>query len=226
MNREHSSLAAEPCQDTEPGSQKTSAGSVGTCLTKRFRKICIHKCTHLMLQQCKTHEQHQAADNCNEQIGVTGADRAFSLLMHDPGKGCQRQDLKESESRHKIPGEHHSLRCSQCHEDKQIVPVQILGLMPEILLRKQCGECPHQCRHQTVHASEAIRSEAQSRRKNMRDIQGTYRRTAARYSQRDKQHTQYKLQKAGHDSNRVSCFLAVFSNDIIRNSNPEGKEYN
>ena len=121
------------------------------------------------LQQREAHEQHQSADHGDEQIGITGPDRAGRLFVNDPGEGGEGKDLKEDEGRHQIPGKHHAFRSAQRHDHKEPVPVQVLPFLFKVLLRKQRGPCPHDGRDHRVDRTESVHREGQPSGQNVRD---------------------------------------------------------
>ena len=145
MQGKHTRLGAKSQKDTD--ARRKDHSPVLACV-RRGPKIREGQGPRLVIKKGKTHKEHQTADHCDEQIGITGTHSILCLFMDDPGEGCKGQDLKENESCHQVSGQHNALRGSQGHKDEHPVALQAFFFMVKIFRSEKRGAGPHQgCDH-------------------------------------------------------------------------------
>ena len=154
---EHTSLRTEPEQDQDTRRkdlrlrQAVCRSALPPKSRREFRK---GQRSRRVFQQYQSHKEEKTADHRHKQIRISRADRRLSLLVDDPRKGRERQNLEENESGHQVRREHDAFNSSQCEQDKELVSAQILFLVGKIFRGEQCRPKPHDRRDHSVDRPE------------------------------------------------------------------------
>ena len=203
MHREHTGFGAETEQDTDTG------GPYQDRVLRPGRgsgQIFKVQGPQAVLQQGQTHKQDQAADDGNEQIGISRLNGFRRLLMNDPGKGGEGDDLKKDKGGHQIRREHDALGGAQRHQDKEPVAVQSFPFMGEILPGEQGRTGPHQGGHKAVDCMQSLILQPEASVEDARDLQAV--------SAPDQQERQKQLQKSDQDHKNIPGVLLPSSDSI------------